>query len=207
LISLKILPEDFWSSLLPEHKNPSYWLKLALCLILLLSLTACSPQPIIPAALPVPEKAVTLKSLMVDIIDPAADGVWNAVSTTITQAGIEEHQPQNDQEWAQVRLSALSLINAADYLGKTRLPVAAPGTQSEHPGIEESPEAIQQLIASQPQLFAGFAQQLRSRTEAALAAIDSKNPAALLEVGGHIDEICEACHKTFWYPHQFKNRS
>ena len=36
----------------------------------------------------------------------------------------------------------------------------------------------------------------------ALAAIDARNPQALLEAGGAIDAACEACHVTYWYPNQ-----
>jgi hypothetical protein len=35
-----------------------------------------------------------------------------------------------------------------------------------------------------------------------LAAIDAKDPAALVKAGGTLDEICESCHLTFWYPNQ-----
>ena len=34
----------------------------------------------------------------------------------------------------------------------------------------------------------------------ALDAIDAKDPNRLLEVGGEIDEACEACHLVYWYP-------
>jgi hypothetical protein len=35
-----------------------------------------------------------------------------------------------------------------------------------------------------------------------LRAIDAKDPKAMVEVGGAMDEICEACHVVFWYPGQ-----
>ena len=185
-------------------------LKLSLCLITLLLIAACSEQKQPQTPTPLPASASqepsidTIQGLMINRIDPSADGVWNAVSSTITETGIEEHQPQTEQEWAEVRRRAVDLIDAAVLLGQGGRPVAPPGTKSENPGVEESPEAIQQLIDSQPQVFAAFAQQLKARTEEALAAIDAKNPSALLEVGGRIDEVCEGCHKVFWYPHQFK---
>ncbi len=37
---------------------------------------------------------------------------------------------------------------------------------------------------------------------AALKAIDAKNAAQLSEIGGVIDEACEQCHTTYWYPNQ-----
>jgi hypothetical protein len=33
-----------------------------------------------------------------------------------------------------------------------------------------------------------------------LDAIDAKDPQRLFDVGGEIDEACEACHLVYWYP-------
>ena len=40
-----------------------------------------------------------------------------------------------------------------------------------------------------------------------LAAIDAKDPQALFNVGGKIDETCENCHSTFWYPNAIKKKA
>jgi len=34
----------------------------------------------------------------------------------------------------------------------------------------------------------------------ALKAVDAKDPAALIDAGAALDEACEACHRTYWYP-------
>jgi hypothetical protein len=34
----------------------------------------------------------------------------------------------------------------------------------------------------------------------ALAAIDAKDPLALLDAGEQIDTACENCHQVFWFP-------
>jgi len=33
-----------------------------------------------------------------------------------------------------------------------------------------------------------------------VAAIDAKDSTALFTAGGKVDETCENCHSTFWYP-------
>ena len=170
----------------------------------LLLLTACTQQAEAPEQAADRKPVITIQELMKTAIDPSADGVWNAVSSTITEQGIEEIQPHNDAEWAAVRTHAVDLKNAARLLADIRRPVAAPGTKSDSPGIEENPEEIQKLIAQNPLVFSGFAQQLEARTDDAIAAIDAKDTNKLLEIGGHLDETCEGCHKTFWYPNQFK---
>jgi hypothetical protein len=178
-------------------------LKLLVALLSVCFSVACSQKALSPTA-EMPKRPGTIKDLMVAGIDPAADGVWNAVSSIITVAGIEEIQPHTDQEWAAVRNHAIDLINASILLAEGGRPVAAKGAKSENPGVEESPEVIQQLITDNPAVFTSYALQLKARAQEALAAIDAKNPTNLLEVGGRLDEVCEACHKTFWYPNQFK---
>ncbi len=63
-------------------------------------------------------------------------------------------------------------------------------------------EEIQKLIDSDHVAFASRALALHDAAEAALKAIDAKNAAQLSEVGGVIDEACEQCHTTYWYPNQ-----
>ncbi len=178
--------------------------KYSLIFSTLLLLSACSNQAETPEQLSTPKPVVTIQELMKSAIDPSADGVWNAVSSIITEQGIEEIQPHNDAEWAAVRAHAVDLKNAARLLAEVGRPVAAAGVKSDSPGVEENPEDIQKLIAQNTLVFTGFAQQLEARTDDAIAAIDAKDTNVLLEVGGRLDETCEGCHKTFWYPNQFK---
>jgi hypothetical protein len=35
-----------------------------------------------------------------------------------------------------------------------------------------------------------------------IQAIDRRDLDAMLELGGTLDEVCESCHITFWYPNQ-----
>jgi len=65
---------------------------------------------------------------------------------------------------------------------------------------------IERRIAADSTAFGAFARGLERATQAALAAIDARNAQALLEAGGTIDEACEACHVTYWYPDQQRAR-
>lgn len=170
--------------------KPKYFL----LAFLLLGFTACSEQTVLPNPQPNPTSAVTIQELMLNHIEPHADGIWNAVSSA-------EKQPRTDDEWKAVRQHATALIEAASLLADSARPAAA-GTKSENSGISENPEEIQKSIAANPKMFTLYAQQLRVRAEEALAAIEAKNPTAFLEVGGRINASCEQCHKIFWYPNQ-----
>jgi hypothetical protein len=77
---------------------------------------------------------------------------------------------------------------------------APPGTA---PGEGElTPAEIDQRIGANRAALVGFAKGLRVSAAKALVAIDKKDAAALLDAGGDIDEACEVCHVTFWYPNQ-----
>ena len=61
---------------------------------------------------------------------------------------------------------------------------------------------IQQRINSTHDAFVQFARNLQDTGIKALAAIDRKDAQGLMDAGGEIDEACEACHVTYWYPNQ-----
>ncbi len=78
---------------------------------------------------------------------------------------------------------------------------AAPaGVKSEAPGVELEPVEITALIRKERDGFDAFAMALQATGAEALQAIEAKNADLLIEVGGRMEEVCESCHKTFWYP-------
>ncbi|TRX01608.1 hypothetical protein [Candidatus Methylobacter oryzae] len=113
-----------------------------------------------------------------------------------------EKPPHTDEEWAVAKQQAARLLSAAERLTEGGRRVAVKDSKFEIPGVKKSPEEIQQLIDAKPEIYFRYAQQLQAATEETLAAIDAKNATALLEIGGRIDDVCEQCHKTFWYPDQ-----
>jgi hypothetical protein len=76
---------------------------------------------------------------MNSVIDPNIDVVWNAVKTVIDHGKPIEHALSNDEEWAAVRHSALTVAEGANLLMMPGRPVAPPGAGSLSPGIELAP--------------------------------------------------------------------
>src|SRR5262245_23619952 len=58
----------------------------------------------------------SVKQIMNGIVQPAADAVFNAVSTTEDATGVHEVYPRSDQEWAALGNSAAALIEAGNLL-------------------------------------------------------------------------------------------
>ena len=151
----------------------------------------------------------TIPDLMDGMIDPAADVLWDSVAYIATPKGIEDRQPRTDDEWKTVRNSAITLIEAANLLSMPgRRVVAAHAPADAPPGSGELSHAeIQQRIDATHDAFTQFARNLQDSGLQALAAINAKDAQGLMDAGGTIDEACEACHVTYWYPNQKRPRT
>jgi len=142
----------------------------------------------------------TVKELMDATVEPAADGLWEAVAITFTRTAVNEHRPRTDEEWKAVRRHAVTLIEATNLIVMNNRHAAPPETP---PGEGElTPAEIDQRISATRPAFVQFARGLRATAVKALDAIDKQDAEALLQAGSDIDEACEACHLTYWYPNQ-----
>ncbi len=130
--------------------------------------SACSTPPPPPPF----QSTVNMKDLMLNVIDPAADGVWDAVGTIATVEGVFEKFPATDDEWAGVRSYAIQLAEAGNLL---MLPSRSNG----------SPEWI------------ADAQAMMAESNRALQAIAARDKDALFTIGGDIYETCTSCHRKF----------
>jgi hypothetical protein len=144
--------------------------------------------------------SATIQEIMLAVIDPNVDPIWNSIKTTITAQGIEEIKPTTDEDWAALKLHAITLREASNLLMIEGRKVAHPtASTSIHP-VELGPEEIEALIAANRPAFIKNAQDLHDVVTLALSAIEAKDVDALESVGGAIDQVCEQCHEQFWYP-------
>ena len=146
----------------------------------------------------------TVKDLMDYIVIPSSEALFNAVGSTTGPTGVEEKAPKTDADWTAVRQRALLLIEAGNLLTIPRRSIAGPKDKSNNPGSELEPSQMEALVAKDRPGFAKKAQGLVDAAMIALKAIDAKNVEGLSNAGGDIDEACENCHTTFWYPNEKK---
>ena len=139
-------------------------------IVLLLSTSCSSPAPAPPP--PPFQPTANMKDLMLNVIDPAADTLWESVGTVITAEGTFEKAPSTDDEWAGVRAGAIQLAEAGNLL---MLPSRSGG----------SDEWIAQSRA------------MIEASTRALKAIEAKDKDALFTIGGDIYDVCTNCHKQF----------
>ena len=177
-------------------------LPLSLIGFIVLIMAACGPSTASPPAeTDVPYvPTATIKDLMLSIIDPQADIVWNSVSTVSSEAGVVETIPKTDEDWDRVRHGAMTLAEASNLLMMPGRRVARPGEKSETPGVELEPEEMDVLIAKDRASWNKRAGALRLAALDILKAVDAKDPKKVFEIGEHIELACEGCHSQYWYP-------
>ena len=160
---------------------------------------ACSPKPSAESDL---KPVVSIKELMVSIIDPIADYVFDAVGTDASDKGIIETKPVSDDDWAKVRTGAVTLAEGTNLL-KIPRPVAPQGDRNKSRGsnaAELSPEQIQAKIDQDRALWNKHADELRDEAVKVLEIVKTRNADALFDAGSRIDRACEKCHLEYWYP-------
>ncbi len=169
---------------------------------LLSGLSACD-QKTQEAAKPVAlfKPTATIQEIMTSIIDPNIDFVWNSTAVINTATGTEERKPHTDEDWLAVRQHALVVLEASNLLLIEGRSVAAKGaTTSTKNSAEASPEEIKRTIDAKRADFIAYAHALHDAVEQTIVAIDAKDATRLDNAGGAIDQVCEKCHKEFWYP-------
>ena len=151
------------------------------------------------AAAPEFKVNTTIADIMDALIDPAADDIWDAVSTTVTAKGREEKHPQTDEEWKALRRRAIQIMEGANLLLVPGRRVSRPG-QPLDPQIALPPEQVEALINQDRATFAKMAHDLHDSVVPVLQAIEAKDKDKLLEVGDGIYRACENCHIKYWFP-------
>src|SRR5262249_52384902 len=153
-----------------------------------------------PAAPPAPAQppyttTATVKDIMLHIVDPAGDMIWNSVATTVDAKGVHATVPKTDEDWMVVRTGAIQLVEASNLLMMPGRHVARQGEKSETPGIELEPSEMEDLINKDRASWYKRAGHLHEVAVNTLAVIDKRDDKALFDVGAKIDEACENCHR------------
>lgn len=159
---------------------------------------ACERGEAKPASAPRP--LASFQDIMVSIVDPAADRLWDSVSVEVTRKGVEEKQPRNDEEWQDLRNQAVALVEAANLLLVEHRPLAAPGKALDNKEGYLDLKEIQASIERTRPAFVAHVHGFQDAATQALAAIDAKNPAGVIDAGARIQQACEQCHLQYWYP-------
>ena len=115
-----------------------------------------------------------LHDTMTWVLDPAADVVWGSSGWIVTAEGEHDLTPTTEEGWNQVRHSAAVLAESGNLL---LMPHLVPETNAE--------------------AWTEFSHGMTRVAQQAMAAVDAKDSAALFETGGHLYNVCLACHQVY----------
>ena len=115
-----------------------------------------------------------LHDMMTWVLDPAADVVWGSAGWILTAEGTQDLTPTTEGGWDQVRHSAAVIAEGGNLL---LMPHFAPETNGE--------------------AWIEFSRGMTRVAQNALAAVDARDSAALFETGGHLYNVCLACHQVY----------
>lgn len=133
---------------------------------------ACKTEPAAPPPPPY-QTNLGVQPLMRHVVEPAADTVWLSVSTTITEKGVEEKFPQNDEEWEAVRHGAAVLVESGNLL-------MMPGR------------------ARDQEDWIKFSSELTAAANNSLKAALSKDVEGVFKTSGEVYQACTNCHAKYW---------
>src|SRR6516165_9839622 len=90
--------------------------------VIVLHAAGCSSSQPPPAPPRAPElwgdlkPVVSVKELMRDMLDPAADNIFGAVKIVSTRNGTVETVPKSDEDWEKIRIGAVTLAEGVYLL-------------------------------------------------------------------------------------------
>lgn len=119
------------------------------------------------------EPVVGTRLLMVSMIDPAADLLWDSVRTVLDLEGVHEFRPQTEEEWTLVRNAAITLAESGNLLMMGR-------------------RAVDQGN------WIGWCQRLIDAGDTAMRAAEARDVDAIFDVGEEVYNACAGCHAQYW---------
>jgi hypothetical protein len=145
---------------------------------------------------------VSVKELMRDMLDPLADNIFDSVAIVQTKRGSEERAPKTDEDWEKIRIGGVSMAEGA-YLLKIRRPFAPPGDLNNSTGpdaVELAPDQIRAKVERDPVEWNARIEALRNVGLEVLDIVKRKDVQELWDACQNLDEACENCHRSYWYP-------
>jgi len=146
---------------------------------------------------------LTVRQVMAGTVNPAANVLWNAITTVETpDGGYADKGPETDEEWATLRTNAENMAHWARMLMLAGRGIAPEGAASTAPGFNLEPDSIAVLVAAHRDEWDAFASELEASAGGFLGIVEARNgdPQAFLDVGDGLTTACDGCHQEFWYP-------
>ena len=145
----------------------------------------------------------TLHELMEEVVAVQTKLIWDIGNASLDDEGNPDPAKITPLDWGRVAAASVRIRQVADALAvATPVKVAAPGhtiSGEGTPGAFGAKE-VQAAIDADRAGFRQLARKLALAMRDVNAVAKSRDASRLFEVSGRIDEVCEQCHKRYWYP-------
>ena len=125
---------------------------------------------------------MTVQMLMANMLDPAADLLWDAVGTVIEADGETYWEPETEEDWLQVRLGAVALAESANLL-------------------------MMENRARDQDQWIRLSEDLADAAMLAFAAAEAEDPQRVFDLGEVVYQTCNNCHSIYWVDDQDRGRA
>ena len=144
-----------------------------------------------------------LHHLMKDVVSVQTQAIWDVGNNAQDDDGNPDAAKIKPADWSRLIQAGTRVKAAAQLLAQAKQVTVAPAGEAiedeEDPGALNA-KGVQSLIQTNPSAFRAFATALSASMDEVVTAARAKDAIKLAEVSGRLDEVCESCHKQFWYP-------
>ena len=167
---------------------------------LLVSLAACEK--------PSTEPKATLHEVMAGSIDPIADVVWETSSKAYGEDGTGKPGKLTDADWLKIQRAARELHDGATVIMENpEIAATRPGVKILDEGVMAEAVTAKQVAGFLDRDRPGLIRHARELSNLALeieSAAKARDAIRTVTLSENLDDVCESCHKQFWYPDQPK---
>jgi len=115
----------------------------------------------------------TVRMLMANLVDPAADLVWDAVGTIIDADGENHWEPETEEDWISVRYGAMSMMEAGNLL------------------------MVESRARDQDQ-WIRFSEGMMDAAQLMFQAAEAEDAEEVFALGETVYNSCNNCHQLYW---------
>ena len=115
----------------------------------------------------------TVSVLMANMLDPAADLLWDAVGTVIDETGETYWEPETEEDWLQVKLGAMALAESANLL-------------------------MMENRARDQDQWLRMSEAMADAAMLAFEAAEARDADRIFDLGEVVYATCNNCHSVYW---------
>lgn len=148
--------------------------------------------------------APNLHEQMKNVIAVQTQVVWDISSKVLDDNGNPDASRLKAADWSQIIAAAGKVRDASQVLASGPVMVAAPGQKIQDEGTPGAfgAKAVQGVIDANPKAFSAFSLAMAGSMSEIIATAQARDAKKLDAAAGQLDQLCEQCHKQFWYPNQ-----